>query len=113
MAHADKLRCFGSERTLGPDEVQCFMLGSNAELILLKGNIVEWHGDAIVNAGPPSCPSSPPPDVLFPDQQTSECWEEEASMELFIELQAQDYWKRADKWRKYGQECVAQQDRHD
>jgi len=43
-------RYFGVERTLSPDEVQCFMLDSNAELILLRGNIVHWEGDAIVNA---------------------------------------------------------------
>lgn len=46
-----RLRRLAMDRSLGPDEVQCFMLGSNSELTLLKGNIVEWEGDAIVNAG--------------------------------------------------------------
>lgn len=47
-----KARGFGIDRSLGPDKIQCYMLhGKNTELVLLKGSIVEWEGDAIVNAG--------------------------------------------------------------
>lgn len=44
-------RSFAMEGGKDHSNHQCFMLTGNAQLHLQRGNIVEWEGDAIVNAG--------------------------------------------------------------
>ena len=48
---SERKHYLGTDTAPDPNNMQCFMLNHNTNLFLLKGNIVRWHGDVIVNAG--------------------------------------------------------------